>query len=109
MTDTKPRLVLYVDETMQTPNGYIPSAVEEGIAGHSPMMGRGEFAEPWYFGPTIEEAKKQVDEFNAKLGIDPNTARDIVLSSMTASIREDAARRTHEERYDALRGIRRGE
>ena len=79
------RQCLYVDETMQHEGGYVPSMVTEGEPGHAPLEGNHPLASPWFFGQDIETAKRLVEETNAKLGITPDQAREIVLSSMAAS------------------------
>ena len=80
-----PRIALYVDETMETPEGFIPSLVTENEAGHSPLAGKGAFSAPWYFGHDLITARRLVDEANAKLGLTPIEAIEIVASSMRAS------------------------
>lgn len=65
--------------------GYVPSMVVENEPGHTPMRGDGPGSSPWYWGMTYEEACKAAEEANAKLGITPEDAIDIVSSSMAAS------------------------
>ena len=63
--------------------GYIPSLVTENEPGHSPMTGRGKFAEPWYWGDTMERAKEVCAAANLRrYGITKKTAARIVCSSM---------------------------
>lgn len=65
--------------------GYIPSLVTEHEASHSPMTGRGEFAEPWYWGDTLERAQEVCDRVNLdRYGISRRTALRIMGSSMAA-------------------------
>jgi hypothetical protein len=85
---TDARQCFWLDETCVDPNGkgFIPSLVTEGEPGHSPLKGDPEkFQSPWVWGPTIQDAKRQVREANEALGITPEQATDIVLSSMAAS------------------------
>lgn len=65
--------------------GYVPSLVVENEPGRSPMRGRGECAEPWYWGKTLESAEQTCDRVNKqRFGISPKTAMRIVASSMAA-------------------------
>lgn len=74
-------------------NGFVPSLVVEGVAGHVPMMGRGEAAQPWYFGDTYEQAKRTCERVNRDRGISPLEADAIVASSMRHShVKRGAAR-----------------
>jgi hypothetical protein len=82
---TRKRIAFYVDETMKTEQGYIPSVVTEGEPGHSPLVGNGEFASPWYWGKDIETAKRLAADANAKLGLGPQEVLEIILSSTSAS------------------------
>lgn len=82
---SRPRRCYWLDETCIAPDGtgYIPSIVVEGEAGHSPLKGDpAKFQSPWIWGPTIEDAKRQVVEANAEMGIDEQAALEIVASSM---------------------------
>lgn len=96
----EPRSCLYVDETMHTPKGYIPSFVTEDEAGHSPMIGSGPLAQPWYFGDDIDTAKRLVDQANAEIGISPQDMLEIVASSMRASVIDRAAIARRRERLE---------
>ena len=62
--------------------GYIPSAVFEGEAGHAPMLGNGAFAQPWFWGHTREEAERTCAKANERLGHTPEDVARIVASSM---------------------------
>lgn len=93
------RTCLWVDETCWTPNGYVPALVVEDEAGYTPMMGRGEHAQPWYFGRDIDTARKLVAESNAERGLSEQDVDDIVVSSMRAQSRAEAAAR----RWNGLR------
>jgi hypothetical protein len=84
---SEPRKCFYIDPG-QDPgeHGYIPSLVEEGIAGHSPLKGSGRFATPWYWGKDYEQACKIADQENWRVyHLTPGEAAEIVLSSMVAS------------------------
>lgn len=78
------RSAFYVDETMKTEHGYVPSLVTEGEPGHAPLVGNGDHASPWYWGQDIETARRVAAEANAQLGLTPQDVLEIVLSSMTA-------------------------
>lgn len=82
------RTAFYVDETMKTDQGYIPSVVTEGEPGHAPLTGNGNCASPWYWGHDIETAKKIAAQANAELGLTEADVSEIVLSSMAASRRK---------------------
>lgn len=64
--------------------GYIPSVVQRGVKGHSPLSGNGKLSEPWYWGMTYDEAQALCVEQNRKIGITAKMADDIVTSSMAA-------------------------
>lgn len=81
---TEPRRCLYVDETMLTEHGYIPSMITEGVAGHSPMIGNGAFAEPWYWGHDLAAAQKIAADSNARMGLSEEDVREIRRTSMAA-------------------------
>lgn len=101
------RYAFFVDETMKTPQGYIPALVTEDEAGFSPMIGNGEFSSPWYWGTDIETARRICAEANAERGISEVEARKIVESSIAAQIREDAEKQAAEDRYHAIKRGRR--
>lgn len=81
----EPRKVFFVDETMLTEHGYVPSMVTEGEPGFTPLSGNGEFAQPWYWGHDIDVAQRLADEANLELGIDRQLALLIIASSMRMS------------------------
>ncbi len=81
---TQPRRCYLVDETMLTEHGYVPSAVTEGEAGHTPMTGNGEHASPWYWGHDLAKAKAIAAQANAELGLSERDVLDIIVSSMNA-------------------------
>lgn len=66
-------------------NGWVPSWVSRDQPGHTPFAGNGICAQPWYWGTSYEQAKGIADAENAKLGISPAMAAEIILSSVRAS------------------------
>lgn len=82
----EPRRCMYISPMQYDEGrGFVPSLVIENEPGHSPMRGRGEFAEPWYWGDTLDRAREVCDRYNQdRLGISPKTAMRIVASSMGA-------------------------
>jgi hypothetical protein len=55
------------------------------------MTGQGEFAEPWYWGKTLERAQEVCDRFNLeRLGLSKQTTTRIIASSMAAGRSSDA-------------------
>jgi hypothetical protein len=71
--------------------GYVPSLVTEGEAGHSPMVGRGELSEPWYWGTDYEEAKRICAKANQEtFGLTEAEALDILASSIGAQLAGDS-------------------
>lgn len=99
----QPRWCFYIPLEGETPHGYIPSVVEENVAGHSPLMGSGEHSQPWYWGTTYEQAQEVCAKANAEQGLTPEDCTAIVASSIGASIREDARRQELADRYEGLR------
>jgi hypothetical protein len=65
--------------------GFIPSVVTEDEPGHAPLAGNGDFAQPYYWGATYEEATAVAQAANARNGLTPGDVDTIVLSSMRAS------------------------
>lgn len=108
MTDTTPapRMCFYIVEGQFHPtNGYIPSLVTEDEPGHSPMAGRGELSEPWYWGTDLETARRVCAMVNLEdFGLTEEDAADIVASSIGASIRTDAHRQRVSEDLDRKLG-----
>jgi hypothetical protein len=80
------RICIYVDATMVDPDsrGFIPAVVTENEPGYAPLTGQGDFAQPWVWGPTIEDALRQAAAYNIRLGLKPRDVIDIVMSSMAA-------------------------
>lgn len=75
---------VWVFETSETDGGYIPSIVYGGVSGHYPLSGRGEHASPWVWGPTIQQARLTANEYNERLGISPEQAVAILMSTFDA-------------------------
>lgn len=101
--ETPKRYCFFIDESMYTPNGYIPSVVTEDEPGHSPMMGKGELSQPWYWGKDIDTAKRIARESNEKLGLSDDDVDEIVTSSITAAIRQQGREDAARERLENLR------
>ncbi|MEV4708213.1 hypothetical protein [Actinoplanes sp. NPDC049316] len=78
------RHAFYIDETMQTEHGYIPSIVNEDEPGHTPLRGNGPYASPWYWGHDITTARAIAAKANADLGLTETDVRDIIASSFRA-------------------------
>jgi hypothetical protein len=62
--------------------GWVPSLVTEDTEGHSPMLGNGPFATPWYWGLTLESAQAVCEDQNRKLGLSKMDVMEIIGSSM---------------------------
>jgi hypothetical protein len=82
---TGKRQAFYVDETMQTEHGFIPSVVTEDEPGHTPLRGNGPLASPWYWGDDIATARSITAQANTALGLTDSDVRDIIASSFRAS------------------------
>ena len=82
----KPRQCFWIPVCQDDPHGFVPSLVTENEPGHSPMVGQGEYASPWYWGKTLEKAKETCNRVNKdRFGISEKTALRIVASSMRDS------------------------
>ncbi|GAA0547178.1 hypothetical protein GCM10010172_31190 [Paractinoplanes ferrugineus] len=82
---TGKRRAFYVDATMQTENGFIPSVVTEDEPGHTPMRGSGPLASPLFWGDDLATARQIAEQANTDLGLTDSDVRDIVTSSFRAS------------------------
>ncbi|TDC02666.1 hypothetical protein E1091_00245 [Micromonospora fluostatini] len=91
------RTAVWVFESERTERGYVPSVVVEGKPGHIPLSGQGEGAQPWYWGATLEEARKIATEHNARRGLTESDVQEIVASSFAAQL--DADRRRFDRPY----------
>ena len=80
----EPRICFFIPIDQHDENGYIPSVVTEGESGHSPLVGSGRCASPWYWGKTYEAACAAAKKENARLGLTEDDVFDIVCSSMAA-------------------------
>lgn len=109
MTDTPtPRICFYIVEGQFHPEfGYIPSLVTEGEPGHSPMAGRGELSQPWYWGTDLETARRVCAMVNMEdFHLTEDEATEIVASSIGASITVDARHQRVSEDLDRKLGRR---
>ena len=82
---TGKRQAFYIDATMHTEHGFIPSVVTENEPGHTPMRGNGSHASPWYWGNDLATARRTAAKANADLGLSDSDVRDIIASSFRAS------------------------
>ena len=84
---TEPRWCYFipVGQNPEKHGGYVPAFGEEDKPGHAMMTGRGVGSAPWIWGQTLEEAEQTCNSFNQeRLGISPDEASNIVLSTMAA-------------------------
>lgn len=96
--EQEPRRCMWIDPAQSRWNprletdGYIPSLVTEGEAGHSPLKGATPDTEPWFWGDTLEKAQATAESYNRRtFGIEPLEAALIVASSMAAGRPERVA------------------
>lgn len=81
-------MILHVDETMVVEgHGFRPVFVIDGEAGfHAngtwPYEGKPGQTCPWFFGPTIEDARRQCNQHNERLGVSEREAVMIVAAAM---------------------------
>jgi hypothetical protein len=78
--------------------GWRPSVVFENEAGHYPMGdwpydGKPGQREPWFWGPTYEDAVAAADDMNERMGVSKKDAFEIVNSSMRAGRSQPGSRR----------------
>jgi hypothetical protein len=68
--------------TEEGPNGvgFIPSVVYENVSGFFPLTGQNG-GRPWVWGPSLGEARASAEEYNTGLGVSPERAQEIVISS----------------------------
>ena len=92
-TDGLPkRMILYVDETMYVKgHGFRPVFVTEGEPGYRengdwPYEGKVGQKMPWFFGHSIEEARKLCAERNELMGVSREEAARIVSNSILLQI-----------------------
>jgi len=107
-----PRQVLHVDETMfYEGHGFRPVFVIEGETGYHengtwPYEDKVGQVMPWFFGPTIEDARRQVAQMNERLGISEREAVMIVALAMGGGPRQSVqamtdGKRQRKKRRDA--------
>jgi hypothetical protein len=94
---TQPRRCFIVLLEQRNERGFIPSVVTEGEPGHSPMIGNGEFSQPWYWGTEFDQALEVCAAANADLGLSPEDVDEITNSSIAAQLRADGARDRFEQ------------
>lgn len=91
--DPARRMVMFVDETMLVEgHGFRPVFVVEGEDGFRengtwPYEGKVGQVMPWFFGPTIEDARRQCAQMNERLGISEHEAVMIVAMAMARGSR----------------------
>ncbi len=89
-SNQKFRYVYFVDDDFLVEGeGYRASIIVDGDKGHRPTGTwpyTGDVGEtlPLFFGPTIADARKRVNDLNARMGIDAREAAIIVARSMAA-------------------------
>jgi hypothetical protein len=89
----EPRVVAWVDPTAFVEGlGYRVSLVVEGDDGHFPTgtwpyTGAPGETQPWFWGPTLKDAERACDEFNAERGISSKEAAIIVAQTMANGMR----------------------
>ena len=95
------RTVVWVDETCQVKGhgGYRVSVVTEGESGHQPTgtwpyEGKPGQTMPWFWGPTIDQAREQCAEYNERMGVSREDAFAIVTASMSKQLHETRKRKT---------------
>ena len=84
------RYCFYLTPAMVGRDGYLPQVVVEGVAGTRRIAKGAAWAEPAWWGKDFAEARRRVEQANARLGIDPAQARKIVFSAAAAAFAEDA-------------------
>lgn len=72
----------HTPEQVEKQGGYMPSLVIEGVPGHAPLNGGNhEFALPWVWGPTLEDAEEKCKVLNEQLGLTESVVMDLILKS----------------------------
>lgn len=74
-------------ETSKDEHGYIPCIAIEGDESLYPMLGRGDYAQPWYWGKTFDGAQQIASKVNERMGITREREFQITCSSMRAALR----------------------
>jgi hypothetical protein len=85
-------MIAYVGvDTYVRGQGYRVSFVKEGDAGHFPTGnwpydGTPAQTMPWFWGPTLDDATAATEEYNRRLGIEPDEAKRIVQDSVARQV-----------------------
>jgi hypothetical protein len=69
---------------------WVPSVIVEDVAGHTPMAGNGDCAQPWYWGGSYLEAKATCDAVNLERGVTEADMVTILFSSLRAQRAQDS-------------------
>jgi hypothetical protein len=84
--NSTPRKCFYIPADAHVDGkGFVPSMVTENEPGHAPLVGNGEFAEPWYWGLTLDKANAIAARENERLGLTADDVTEIIVSSMRTS------------------------
>lgn len=82
---TEPRWCYWILSTEFDPGkGYVPVVITEGERGYKALRGRGEYAEPWYWGVDYGTAIDVALRANKELGLTLTDTVTIVQSSFFA-------------------------
>lgn len=106
MSEQKRRCLYIPVGQFHPERGYIPSLVTEGEPGHAPMLGQGEFSQPWYWGTDYDKAVEMAKGANERLGLSAEDVSEIIASSIGQTIREDAAVTAKDDRLAKALGRR---
>lgn len=107
----EPRVIAWVSETTYVKDqGYRVSFVVEGEDGHRPTgdwpyRGKPGQTVPWFWGPTLEDARRACDEYNGRLGVSREEAFKIVSGSIEAGIARTKRRAETEPRRNKKRTL----
>lgn len=88
MRTTEPKLVAYIPgDAFVEGRGWRVSIVIDGEDGHRPTgnwpyEGKPGQTQPWFWGPTYQDACKEAGRYNEKLGISADEVFKIVARSM---------------------------
>ncbi len=79
------RRCFYMPAEPYDENGWVPSLVFENIPRRIPLASSSEFAGPWYWGTSYEEASRACERENEQtFGLAATEALAIIESSLTA-------------------------
>lgn len=91
LDETRGKRWIYWINEAQLPDperGYIPSRVFEDVSGHFPLVGDpSKHQSPWFWGDRIT-ALRCAEKCNADMGIDRQTAMNILSSSFAQAVKE---------------------